>query len=155
MGIVRGCFFFGLILGTLGLVWPVVVQAAGLDDAFKISSSGMLAQKFRLKLINENIANIATLQTETGLPYQKKYAVLESTPSGVRVSRVETSKEPLPRYFDDANPLSDADGFFYFSNVNLPDEMVDMSFTEILYEANVNAYKSAKAMYQQSLELLK
>ncbi|MGE4169401.1 MAG: flagellar basal body rod protein FlgC [Candidatus Margulisiibacteriota bacterium] len=137
----------------LTLASPLLAQ--GLDDAFKISMSGIAVQKFRLRLIAENIANVATLKTETGLPYQKQYAVLQQHKFGVRVLRVEKSNEPFPMYPDGAVIQADDGGFVHWPNVNLPDEYVDLAFTEAMFEANVTAYKSAKAMYQQTLEILK
>ena len=127
----------------------------GIEDAFRISQSGVIVQKFRLRLIAENIANLITLKTETGLPYAKKIAVLEPSPYGVRVKEVARSTAPFPKYFDPSLPQSDNGGFFFFPNVNLPDEYIDLGFTENMFEANVMAFKTAKTMYQQSLDMLK
>ncbi len=131
------------------------LSGQGLDDAFRISASGVLAQKFRLRLIAENIANLITLKTDTGLPYAKKIAVLQATNKGVRVSEVERSTAPFPKYFDPSLPQADSAGFFFFPNVNLPDEYVDLAFTETMFEANIAAFKTTKTMYQQALDMLK
>ena len=146
------CCFIALIL--LCQTLPVYALS-GLEDSLQISATGVLVQKFRLRLIAENMANLVTLKTETGLPYQKKYTILEPSKMGVKIKEVARSNEPFSKYFDPTVPQSDASGFFYFPNVNLPDEYVDLAFTEVVYEANITSFKSAKAMYQQSLELLK
>ena len=46
-------------------------------------------------------------------------------------------------------------GFFYYPNVNLPDEMTNLNYTEAMYEANVSAFKTGKAMYQAAIDALK
>lgn len=131
-------------------------QLSTLEDAFTINMSGVMAQRFKMTLIAENIANLMTLKDEeTGLPYQKKYVQLEASDIGVSIQGVERSTEPFSRYFDPAAPQSDENGYFYLPNVNMPNEMVTLKHTEAMYEANVNAFKLTKAMYQSTLEILK
>ena len=131
-------------------------QLTTLEDAFTINMSGVMAQRFKMTLIAENIANLMTLKDEeTGLPYQKKYVQLEASDIGVSIQGVERSTEPFSRYFDPAAPQSDENGYFYLPNVNMPNEMVTLKHTEAMYEANVNAFKLTKAMYQSTLEILK
>jgi len=133
-----------------------VVTAQTLEDAMDINTSGIMVQRLRMTIVAENLANIMTLKDEeTGLPYQKKYAVLTTSPKGVRVKSIERSREPFGRYFDAAAPQSDEDGFFYIPNVNMPNEMVTLKHSESIFEANVNAFKLSKAMYQTAIELMK
>ncbi len=127
----------------------------GTDDALKLSTSGVLAQKLQLRVSAENIANATTIKTENGIPYQKKYLILKTSQKGVKVAGIRKSTEPFKEVYDPANPLSDKNGFIYLPNVDVSQEMVQISLTNVLYEANTTAYKSAKAMYQQSLDLLK
>ncbi|MFC1751940.1 flagellar basal body rod protein FlgC [Thermoproteota archaeon] len=133
-----------------------VVSAQGLDDAFEISASGMLTQKIRITLIAENIANMSSLKDEeTGLPYQRQYAVIEPTAKGVRVSSIEKSKEPFGKYFDPSVPQADEDGYFYYPNVTIPEEMVNLTYSEAIFEANVACFKTTKAIYQSTIDVLK
>ena len=127
-----------------------------LEDAFKINTSGILAQRAKMMIVAENVANINTLKDEeTGLPYQKKYIELESTAKGVKVNGIKRSTEPFGRYFDPAAPQADENGYFYYPNVNLPNEMMTLTFTESVYEANITALKVTKSMYQSAIELMK
>ena len=90
---------------------------ATIEDAFKINTSGILAQRFKMTVIAQNVANLMTLKDEeTGLPYQKQYVVLEASDVGVSIEGVERSTEPFSRYFDPAAPQSDENGYFYFSS---------------------------------------
>lgn len=133
----------------------VFAGALGTDDAMNISKSGIMAQKEALKVAAENVANATTLRTETGKPYQKKYPVFVSTAEGVKVVGYQLSKEPFKKAYDPGNPLADKNGFILLPNVNLAEEMTQISMANIYYEANTTAYKSAKTMYQQSMEILK
>ena len=131
-------------------------QVDNIEDAMAINLSGILAQRLKMTIIAENVANLMTLKDEeTGLPYQKKYVQLETGPLGVRVAGIARSTEPFGRYFDPAAPQSDEDGYFYLPNVNMPNEMITLKHTEAIYEANINAFKLSKAMYQTATELLK
>lgn len=156
----RGCgsFFVGICflcwIGSIGILAEDLTNL-GSDDAMKISRSGILAQKVALKVCAENVANATTLRTETGLPYQKKYAIFHASEAGVKVSAIRRSTLPFKRAYDPGNPLADQSGFISLPNVNLAEEMTQISMTNVLYEANTTAYKSAKTMYQQSMEILK
>ncbi len=154
----------GLLIGCVGTwVWGLetastVVAASrqlGTDDAIEISMSGIMVQKVRLKVIAENVANATTVMTDTGLPYQKKYAVVESDRWGAKVSGIYRSNAAFTRVYDPASPFSDKNGFLLLTNVNLAEEYMNMAYTSMVYEANTSAYRSSKAMYQQSLDLLK
>ncbi len=149
-GFIYSFFIFSFLFSSL-------LHAQSLDDALSINMSGVLAQRMKMTVTAENVANLMTLKDEeTGLPYQKKYVVLETNGTkGVRVKSIERSNEPFGRYFDPAAPQADEDGFFYLPNTNMPNEMITLKHTEAIFEANVNAFKLSKAMYQSAIELLK
>jgi len=144
-----------LILILVLFSTPILSQT--LEDAMMINTSGVLAQRMRMTVIAENLANLMTLKDEeTGLPYQKKYVVLQAAGlNGVQIQRVERSTEPFGRYFDPAVPQADEDGYFYLPNTNMPNEMIVLKHSESMFDANINAFKLSKAMYQTSIELLK
>lgn len=132
------------------------VWGQGLDDSFRLNESGMVVQKLRMAVIAENIANAATFEVEeTGLPYRKKYVVVTEGPNGVRAASVQESQQPFVRHYDPYSPHANDDGYMYLPNVNLPDEMVNLSYTEIVFQANINALKTTKSLYQVAIEALK
>jgi flagellar basal-body rod protein FlgC len=146
--------FFILLL--LLISSPACLYCQTIDDAFDISASGLIAQKIRLNIIAQNIANASTLKDEsTGLPYQKQFVALEPSPKGVKVSYIGKSNEPFGKYFDPLVPQADSSGYYYYPNVDLPSEMINLSYSEVMYEANITAFKTIKTMYQQTLELLR
>lgn len=130
-------------------------QPIGIESAMDASTSGMIAQRIRLAVVAENVANISTWKVEeTGEPYRKKYAVLEPYKGGVRVKSIENSKEPLLSY-PDGQTLDNTNGQTLFPNVSLPEEMLTLSYTETMYEANVTCFKTSKALYQSLVDTLK
>ncbi|NDD66178.1 flagellar basal body rod protein FlgC [bacterium] len=138
------------------LCCPVVITSLGLDEAIQYSATGVIAQRVRMNLIAQNIANLTTFKVEeTGLPYQKQYAVLQPSRSGVRVQSIEKSNTPFVKQFDPDVPQADEDGYVYYTNVNLPEEMTHMNLTESLYEANISAFKVTKTMYQATIDAMK
>ncbi len=135
---------------------PYGAVAQSLDDAFDYSLSGVTAQKVRLTLIAQNMANLTTLEDEnTGLPWQKRYAVLTPGENGVRVVSVEKSNKPFGKYYDPAVPQSNADGYISFPNVNIPDEMVNLAYTEMIFDSNITAFRTTKALYQNFVDAMK
>ena len=127
-----------------------------LEDAFNYSGSGLLVQRARLSLTALNISNLTTLEDQsTGLPWQQRYAVVAPDAKGVRITSIEKSKEPFGKYNDAAVPQSNSEGFFSYPNVNLPDEMINLSYTETMFEANVKAFQNTKAAATQFIDMMK
>lgn len=138
---------------------------------FRVSSSGMTAQRMRMNTISSNIANINTTRTPEGGPYRRKDVVFESMPDaqnfgqilGVNspkqdVQRVQVTdvtsdrKAPLLKYEPD-NPDANDEGYVAYPNINLMEEMTNMIQATRSYEANVSALQSAKDMALSSLEI--
>jgi flagellar basal-body rod protein FlgC len=138
---------------------------------FRVSSSGMTAQRMRMNTISSNIANINTTRTPEGGPYRRKDVVFESMPEvrnfgeilGVDspkadIQRVQVTdvlsdrKAPLLKYEPD-HPDANADGYVAYPNINLMEEMTNMIQATRSYEANVSSMQAAKDMAMSSLEI--
>ncbi|HXG04216.1 MAG TPA: flagellar basal body rod protein FlgC [Candidatus Binatia bacterium] len=133
-------------------------------DAFRISASGLAAQRARLDLIAGNLANAESTRGPGG-PYRRRVAILTpeqppfeqlipglDSPRGVRVAGVAV----LPGVrlvWNPAHPDARADGYLAMPNVNPITEMVDLLQATRAYEANVTALGAAKAMALRALEL--
>ena len=136
---------FILMYLTILLSLTSNAQVKTLDDAMDINISGIIAQRFKMTIVAENIANLMTLKDEeTGLPYQKKYVELEAADIGVKVTGVERSTEPFSRYFDPAAPQSDENGYFYLPNVNMPNEMIAAPIRLLASDLALIAHKDAE-----------
>lgn len=147
------------------------MSSQGLFGALDVSSSGLSAERTRLNIIANNIANINTTRTEDGGPYRRQEPVFETvlqeaagegaggaqngyTGAGVRVSEIrDDHKKPLKVVFDPHHPDADEAGYVSLPNVNVTEEMVDMISASRAYEANIAVVKTTKDMLNQSLEI--
>ncbi len=151
----RKSFLLTSIVLTSVLFWTVLSYAQSLESALEASLSGIIAHRIKLSTVAKNVANLSTLRVEeTGLPYQKEYTVFEAYKGGVRVKSIEKSTEPFFNYPDGGPPQSSG-GYTSFPNINLPEEMMTMSYSETMIEANIACYKNSKQLYQQTIDILK
>ena len=144
-----------LLLMLLLAVVTCYPQQHGSLDALNVAGTGMLLQKYRLRIIAENIANVSTHMTDKGEPYRKKYVIVVPDDNGVRAAGIMESDAPFGQILDPSHVFSDDNGMLRTPNFELNDEMVTLSYANLLYEANTTAFKSSRQMFQNTLELLK
>jgi flagellar basal-body rod protein FlgC len=132
----------------------------GSFSSIDISASGLLAQRTRLDVIANNIANAETTRTAQGGPYRRQEVVFsqhlansQAESGGVDVAGVVVSKDPVKMVYDPGHPDAGADGMVAMPNVNPVQEMVDMISATRAYEANVQAINSARSMASKALEI--
>jgi len=135
--------------------------------ALQVSASGMTAQRARMEVVTENLANSDSAVTPTGKPYQRKLVVLRAVDGafqdvmrasaepegGVRVDAIVEGKDQPRRIHQPDHPHAAADGFVSMPNINPLREMLDMMASTRAYEANVSAIQALKSMMQKALEL--
>ena len=134
--------------------------------AMDISASGLTAQRLRMAVIANNMANIHSSRTTQGGPYQRKQVIFAALPiteptaasfdqalQEVRVvGVVEDMREPK-KVYDPGHPDADPQGIVLMPNINLIEEMVDLLLASRAYEANVTVINAAKSMAQKALEI--
>lgn len=148
-------------------------MADTLFNAMHISAAGMSAQRSRLDIVAENIANAESTRTEQGGPYRRRQVVFKSTeikpgfdsvfqssfagkaPKGVKLASIINDQRPFREVYNPGHPDADAKGMVKMPNVNAVEEMVDMQSAARSFEANVTTMEAAKRMFQKSLELLR
>lgn len=142
-------------------------------NAMNISASGLTAQRLRLDVISENIANSKTTRTENGQPYRRKMVVFEpsavgsfkdsiisaaggnnnNNQFGVVVTKIQDDTSPLKSVYDPENPDADANGYVMYPNVDILKETVDSMDATRAYYANVTAFNAIKTMASKGLEV--
>lgn len=138
-------------------------------QAVKISGSALSAQRAKLNVISENLANSETTRTENGGPYRRKMVVLaekklasfkqalakqQDKPMGVEVAEVVESQDDFRMVYNPSHPDADANtGYVAMPNVNLLTEMADMMLARRAYDASVAAMNSSKSMILKALEI--
>ncbi|MFL5963055.1 MAG: flagellar basal body rod protein FlgC [Gaiellaceae bacterium] len=136
---------------------------SGIFSSFGISASGMAAERLRLDVIAENLANADSTKGADGTPYKRKEVVLAQAPgssfgdvlNGVQVSAIASDTSPGKRVYDPGHPDADPQGYVTLPNVNPVTEMVDMISAQRSYDANVQAMNTAKSMFSRALDLLR
>jgi flagellar basal-body rod protein FlgC len=149
----------------------------GLFDALDISGSGLSAERLRMDVTAENLANAQTTRGANGQPYRRKEVVLEqaggaqgafgpvlgaamapdsaAAPRGVQVAAIVQDSAPNRRVYDPGHPDADRNGYVSLPNVDSVTEMVDLISESRAYEANVTAMQTAKTMFSKTLDLLR
>ncbi|HOK42039.1 MAG TPA: flagellar basal body rod protein FlgC [Thermoclostridium caenicola] len=141
-------------------------------NAFSISSSALTAQRLRMDIISQNIANVNTTRTADGTPYRRKtvvFAEREGTSfsqylseaskgrylagGGVRVSAIVEDPSPFREVYDPSHPDADENGIVRMPNVEIVTEMVNMISATRAYEANITALNASKSMASKALEI--
>lgn len=132
----------------------------GSFSSLDISASGLLAQRTRLDVIANNIANANTTRTDRGGPYRRQEVIFkaytgdfERSTAGVEVEAIVESLQPNKLIFDPSHPDADQDGLVAMPNVNIVEEMVDMITATRAYEANIQAINAARSMAAKAIEI--
>lgn len=139
------------------------------------SASGLTAERLRMDVISNNIANANTTRTPDGGAYKRRYVVFSprerqplsfetalqkatsarnsSVGEGVRAVSIAEDQNQGPLVYDPGHPDANADGYVEKPNVNIVTEMVDMITAHRAYEANTTAINAAKTMALKALEI--
>ncbi len=147
----------------------------GLFQPFDIAATGMTAQRFRMDVIAENIANVSTTRTENGGPYRRKIVTFQEkqlkagVPSfkhilkdstaaymgnGVKVTKVsEDTETDFIMAYDPSHPDADENGYVRYPNVNTVTEMTNLIDASRSYEANVTAFQAIKSMASSGIQV--
>lgn len=142
----------------------------GFFGSLDIGASGLTAQRVRMDIISQNIANVNTTRTEDGTPYRRKDVLFEertgsfsdalaaasdklSNGQGVRVTNIVEDTSEFKKVYDPGHPDADEDGYVNMPNVDVVTEMVNMISATRSYEANVTSINATKSMAMKALEI--
>lgn len=131
-----------------------------------VASSGLTAERMRMNIIANNIANANTTKTADGKPFRRKFVIFTSEfqkelqgnargsekLGGVKIKEIKTSNAPFQKMFIPGHPDADEHGFVLTSNVNGSSEMVDLMTASRAYEANLAIMRSAQRMINRTLQ---
>ena len=132
-------------------------------SARDIAVSALRAQRTRMNVIANNIANAETTRTPEGGAFRRQLVVLRgnqinrgSNPEqvGVRVKGIIDDTTPMKEVFDPSHPDADAKGYVKYPNVNLATEMVDLTSAQRAYEASIAVMVSGSRMREKAMEIL-
>lgn len=138
--------------------------------ALDIGASGLKAQRTELNVISMNMANMRTTRTLEGGPYRRKSVSFESTPvyspfdaamqnqlnrdlQGVKVLGVTADQRPFKQVYEPHHPDANAQGYVFYPDINVVEEMTNMMDASRGYEANVETISACKQMFQRALTI--
>lgn len=138
--------------------------------ALDISASGLTAQRAQLNVISMNMANIRTTKTAEGGPYQRKSVSFEATPvyspfdqamqdqlnrnlEGVKVLGVLADNRPFKQVYEPNHPDANDQGYVFYPDINVVEEMANMMQAMRGYEANVQTVEAVKRMFQKAVTI--
>jgi len=148
----------------------------GLFDAINTAATGLSAERLRMDVTAENLANAQTTKGADGQPYRRKVVELQEATSGgfgatlgsamagqsgsgavagVRVAGITQDATPNRLVYDPGHPDADARGYVSMPNVQPVTEMVDLISASRGYEANVTVMQTAKQMFAKTLDILR
>jgi flagellar basal-body rod protein FlgC len=144
----------------------------GLFDAIGIAASGLSAERIRMDVTSENLANADTTKAANGQPYQRQDVVLaqsgtsafggvlagamqQEPAGGVKVSGIVADNTPGQQIYDPGNPEANAKGYVTMPKVSTVTEMTDLISESQSYQSDVTAMQTAKSMFTATLGVLK
>jgi flagellar basal-body rod protein FlgC len=147
----------------------------GMYAALGISATGLAAERLRMDVIANNLAN-ADSTNGVGDAYRRKVVQMTTAPGGaafalprpagiestagaadlhgVAVTGIVEDPSPLRRVYEPGHPEADADGYVTRPNVDAVTEMVDMVAATRAFQANVTAFEATKSMARDSLRII-
>ncbi len=149
----------------------------GLFDAISIAGSGLAAERIRMDVTAENLANADTTKGANGQPYQRQEvelaqvgtsagfsgalngALQESAATapegGVAVTGIVADATPDRQVYEPSNPEANAQGYVKLPNISTVTEMTDLISEQQSYQSDVTAMQTAKSMFSSTLGILK
>ena len=144
----------------------------GLIQSLRSSASALMAQRLRMDVVANNVANMNTSRTAAGGPYRRQQVVFTEqgreipfrdflghatgegrSGGGVTVSAIVEDTTPPRRVHDPTHPDADDDGFVLLPNINLVTEMTDLISASRAYEASVTVLNATKSLALSALRI--
>lgn len=151
------------------------------SSTLKINASGLTAQRLRMDVIANNLANVNTTRTDEGGPFKRKLVVfrpmnkpnpfidinsltsystrilgpqdVDEYLQGVKAVQITDDQTQGKLSYEPGHPDANEEGYVEYPNINVVTEMVDMISASRSYEANVTAISTTKAMAIKALEI--
>ncbi len=141
-----------------------------LINSLGISRTALQAERLRMDVVANNLANMNSTRTEEGGPYRRQSVLFRAAgqgvsfasvlagragtgQSGVAVDAVIEDPNPPRRVYEPNNPDADAEGYVLYPDIDVANEMTDMMSANRAYQANVTMLNTIKGMAQKALEI--
>lgn len=143
----------------------------GLISSMRVSASALMAQRLRMDVVANNVANMNSTRAADGSdgPYRRQSVVFKeqragasfgdvlgragSAPSGVQVSSIHLDTAAPRKVHDASHPDADADGYVLMPNIDVVTEMTDLVGANRAYEASVTVLNATKSLAMAALQI--
>lgn len=132
-------------------------------NGIESTASALHAERVRMDVITQNIANVNTTRGLDGQPYQRQRVVFETVlndalgtgtgPGKVEIPRIEKDDRPPRLVFNPGHPDANADGMVAYPDISIHEEMADLILSSRAFEANLAVVKNARSMAMQTLSI--
>ena len=128
------------------------------------TTAALNAERIRMDVVGQNIANLNTIHGPDGRPYQRQQVVFETllqtardgvgaSPPSVMVARIEKDHRPPRMIYEPGHPDAGPDGMVSIPDINMAEEMVDLIGASRAFEANLAVMKNARSLAIQTLSI--
>lgn len=141
-----------------------------LGNVFNIAGSAMSAQSTRLNTVSSNMANAETVSSSVDKTYRARHPVFatmlnqsggsnsffagdDQAGVGVQVLGIVEDNSELQARYEPGHPAADENGYVYYPNVNVVEEMADMISASRSFQTNADIMSTAKGMLQKVLTI--
>jgi flagellar basal-body rod protein FlgC len=135
-------------------------------NGINASSSALEAERIRMEVITQNIANAEVARGPEAKPYQRQQVVFETllnqqpgmggnatTEAGIQVARIEEDQRAPRMVYQPGSPYADANGMVALPDINIHEEMADLMTASRAFEANLAVVRNARTMALQTLSI--
>jgi flagellar basal-body rod protein FlgC len=135
-------------------------------NGINASASALEAERIRMEVISQNIANAEVARAPGAQPYQRQQVVFETLlnqqagfggptvgETGVQVARIESDQRPPRLVYQPGSQFADANGMVALPDINIHEEMADLMTASRAFEANLAVVRNARTMALQTLSI--
>ena len=130
---------------------------------YEIARQGLNAEKLRIDVVANNIANQHSIKNADGGLFQASQVVTTAKPfsellngqldAGIESMEIVSEQLPPNKVYQPDHPAADQQGYVTFPGVSTIDEMTTLLRASRAYEANIKIMKTAHSLYLQALTI--
>lgn len=139
--------------------------------SLRISGSALFAQRLRMDVIANNVANVNSTRGEDGQPYRRQSVVFreqavgasfdnilgkatgKTEAGGVEVTDIHRDTSAPRKVHEPTHPDADDEGYIYLPNVDVTTEMTDLVSATRAYQASSTVINATKSIAQSALNI--
>lgn len=133
------------------------------NQIYAIAAQGMNAEKLRVDVVANNIANQHSIKSTNGGGFQPSQVITTATSfaefvegaDNLGIASTEIIPQNLPpnKIYQPGHPAADKQGYVSYPGISTLDEMTTLIRASRAYEANVKIMNSAHSLYLQALSI--